>query len=46
MKACQFFKIFKRFDKAREKTLLQHSKRKEKLRKVGLFYNMLFYKVL
>ena len=38
MKACQFFKIFKRFDKAREKTLLQHSKRKEKLRKVGLCF--------
>ena len=31
MKSYQFFKIWKRFDKEREKTLMQQSKRKEKL---------------
>ena len=36
MKSCQFFKIYKRFDKEREKTLIQPSIGKEKLRKVGL----------
>ena len=45
MKPYQFFKICKRFDKEREKTLMQPSIRNEKLRKVGLlFYNRLFYK--
>ena len=36
MKSHQFFKIFKRFYKERDKTLTQQSMRKEKLRKVGL----------
>ena len=36
MKSYQFFKICKRFGKEREKTLMQQSMRKEKLRKVGL----------
>ena len=36
MKSYQFFKICKRFDKEREKTLMQQSMRKEKLRKFGL----------
>ena len=36
MKSHQFFKINKRFDKEREKTLIQQSMRKEKLRKYGL----------
>ena len=31
MKSYQFFKIWNRFDKEREKTLMQQSKRKEKL---------------
>ena len=34
----QFLKICKRFDKESEKTLMQQSIRKEKLRKVGLFF--------
>ena len=38
MKSYQFFKICKRFDKEREKTLMQQSMRKEKLRKVGLCF--------
>ena len=38
MKSNQFFKIYKRFDKEREKTLMQQSVRKEKLRKVGLCF--------
>ena len=37
MKSYQFFKICKRFDKEREKALMQHSMTKEVLRKVGLF---------
>ena len=36
MKPFQFFKIYKRFDKEREKTLIQQSVRKEKLREVVL----------
>ena len=36
MKSFQFFKICKRFDKKREKTLIQQSMRKEKLRKAVL----------
>ena len=36
MKSYQFFKIYERFYKKREKTLIQQSIRKEKLRKVGL----------
>ena len=36
MKSYQFLKICKRFDKEREKALMQQSMRKEKLRKVGL----------
>ena len=35
IKSHQFPKICKRFDKERGKTLMQQSKRKEKLRKVG-----------
>ena len=38
MISSQFFKIFKRFDKEREKTLMQQSLRKEKLGKVGLCF--------
>ena len=38
MKSYQFFKICKRFDKEREKTLMQQSMRKERLRKVGLCF--------
>ena len=38
MKSYQFLKICKRFDKEREKTLMQQSMRKEKLRKVGLCF--------
>ena len=38
MKSYQFFKICKRFGKEREKTLMQQSVRKEKLRKVGLCF--------
>ena len=38
MKSYQIFKISKRFDKEREKTLMQQSMRKEKLRKVGLCF--------
>ena len=34
----KFFKICKRIDKEREKTLMQQSMRKEKLRKVGLCF--------
>ena len=36
MKSYQFFKICKHLDKEREKTLVQQSMRKEKMRKVGL----------
>ena len=46
MKSYQFFKICKRFDKEIEKTLMQQSIRKEKLKKVEIFYNRLFYEVL
>ena len=47
----QFLEIYKLFDKERDKTIMQQSMRKEKLRKVELFfitgcYNRLFYKVL
>ena len=47
----QFLEIYKSFDKERDKTIMQQSMRKEKLRKVELFfitgcYNRLFYKVL
>ena len=38
MKPYQFFKIYKRFCKDREKTLKQQSMRKEKLRKVELCF--------
>ena len=37
-KSYQFFKICKRFDKEREKTLMHQSMRKEKLGKVGLCF--------
>ena len=44
MKSYQSFKIYILFYKKREKTLLQQSIKKEKLRKFGLFlYNRLFY---
>ena len=47
MKAYQFFKIYKRFDKEREKALIQQSMRKQKLRKsFTFFYNKLFHKAL
>ena len=38
MKFYQFLKICKRFDKEREKTLMQQSMRKVKLRKAGLSF--------
>ena len=38
MKLYQFFKIYKRFDKERGKTLTHYSIRKENLRKVGLCF--------
>ena len=38
MKSCQFFKIYKRFDKEREKLFIQQLMRKEKLKKVGLCF--------
>ena len=38
MKSYQFLKIGKRFDKEKEKTLMQQSMRKEKKRKVGLCF--------
>ena len=38
MKSDQFLKTCKRFDKEREKTFMQQSIRKEKLRKVGLYF--------
>ena len=38
MKSYQFFKLYKRFDKKREKILKQYSMRKEKLRKLGLCF--------
>ena len=38
MKSYQFLKIDKRFDKEKEKTLMQQSMRKEKKRKVGLCF--------
>ena len=38
MKSHHFFKIRKRFDKERQKKLIQQSTRKEKLRKVGLCF--------
>ena len=34
----QFFKIYKHFDKKREKTFIQQSMGKEKLRKIGLCF--------
>ena len=36
MKSYQFFKIWKHFDKCREKTLMQQPMREEELREVGL----------
>ena len=45
MKSYQFFKIYKRFHKKREKTVIQQSMRKEKLRKIFLF-DRLFYEAL
>ena len=38
MASYQFFKIYERFDKEREKTLMQQLMRKEKLRKAGLCF--------
>ena len=38
MKSYQFFKISTGFDKEREETLTQQSMRKEKLKKVGLYF--------
>ena len=43
MKSYQFFKIFKRFDKEREKTLTQPPMKKEKLRKVGPCFTAGFF---
>ena len=38
IKFYQFFKIYQRFDKEREKTLIQQSMTKENLRKFGLCF--------
>ena len=38
MKSYQFFKIYKHFDKEKDKTLMQQSMRKEKLRNLGLCF--------
>ena len=38
MKSYQFFKIYKPFYKKREKAVIQQSMRKEKLRKVRIFF--------
>ena len=38
MKSYQFFKIYKRLYKKREKTLIQQSMRRKQLRKVGLCF--------
>ena len=38
MKSCQFFKIYKRFDKEREKLFIQQLMRKEKLKNFGLCF--------
>ena len=38
MKSYKFFKACKRIDKKREKTLIEQSMRKEKLRKIGLCF--------
>ena len=38
MKSYQFFKIYRRFNKKREKTLIQQSARKEKMEKVGICF--------
>ena len=38
MKFYQFFKIYKRFYKKREKTLIQQSMGKETLRRVGICF--------
>ena len=38
MKSGQFFKIYKRFDKEREKLFIQQLMGKEKLKKVGLCF--------
>ena len=46
-KIFQFFKIYKRFSKKREKAVIQQSMRKEKLRKVTLvLFSRLFYENL
>ena len=48
MKSYQFFKIYKRFYKKREKTVIQQSMRKEKTEKSWNFFlfNSLFYEAL
>ena len=38
LKSYQFFRIYKSFDKEREKALIQQSMRKEKLREVGICF--------
>ena len=43
MKSYQFFKIYKHFDKEKDKTLMQQSMRKERLRKVGLCFTTSFF---
>ena len=46
MKSYQFLKIYKRFYKDREKTLIQQSMRKKTEKSWTLLYNRLFYKAL
>ena len=48
MKSYQFFKIYERFYKKREKTVIQQSMRKEKTEKSWNFFlfNRLFYEAL
>ena len=42
-KSYQFFKIYKRFEKKKEKMLIQQSMRKEKRRKLGLCLIYIFF---
>ena len=47
MKSYQFFKIYKRFYKKREKTVIQQSMRKEILEELDfVLFNRFFYEAL
>ena len=43
MKSYQFFKIYRRFNKKREKTLIQQSARKEKMGNVGICFITVYF---